>query len=452
MQDIISKNSDFINFFCDKINETIKIAYIKYKRKSRGKKMKAEIIAVGTEILLGQVVNTNATYLSQELATLGFEVYYHTVVGDNVERLEEILRDADNRSQLVVLCGGLGPTDDDLTKDVVATHVGKKLILDPTAMDKIEQYIRHAGMPMSENNRRQALTIEGSILVENPNGLAVGSLVQNQNQNYLLLPGPPGELRPMFYEKALPLLKKMLPQPDQLYSRVMRFYGIGESLLVTELDELIRTQTNPTVAPYAKTNEVTLRITAKAVNEDIANHMLDHIEEKIMEKVGTYFYGYGDNNSLGNVVVQLLIQNNKTITSAESLTAGLFQSMLGDISGVSKIFKGGFVTYSKEAKQKLLNISPEILKEHGVVSAACAKEMSEHARNILDTDYSLSFTGVAGPEELEGHESGTVWISLACKGSETQTKLYHFNRDRSYIRQSAVMAGLDMVRRSILKC
>ncbi|MHC5228106.1 competence/damage-inducible protein A [Enterococcus sp. LJL99] len=413
--------------------------------------MKAEIIAVGTELLLGQVVNTNATFLSEELAALGIDVYYHTVVGDNPIRLENLVAEATKRSDLIVLCGGLGPTDDDLTKDIVAKYLDCSLVQEEQALAKLHRYFERSKRKMTENNLRQTLMIEGGHGVQNPTGLAVGSLITNDQTTYLLLPGPPSEMKPMFSENARPLLEQLFPQKEKLYSVVLRFYGIGESQLVTELAELIEKQTNPTIAPYAKTNEVTLRLTAKSETKATADKLLAEMEQEVMAKVGDYFYGYGDNNSLEKVTVEALKSSGKTITAAESLTAGLFQSTLGNVPGVSEVFKGGFVTYSLETKVNFLGISRHLLEKNGTVSESCAIEMAEKARLLADTDFAISFTGVAGPDELEGQTAGTVWIGLAEKGKETYAEQYYFNRDRSYIRQSAVMKGLDIVRRAIFK-
>lgn len=411
--------------------------------------MKAEIIAVGTELLLGQVVNTNATFLSEELASLGIEVYYHTVVGDNPTRLEELLGEAEKRSELVVLCGGLGPTDDDLTKDVVAKHVQHNLVQNQQALEKLKQFFTFSKRKMTENNLRQTLIIEGGTAIQNPTGLAAGTLITERDTSYLLLPGPPNELKPMFHQNARPLLEMMVPQQEQLMSKVLRFYGIGESQLVTDLKELMDAQTNPTIAPYAKPNEVTLRLTAKVSGKEKGEAMLSEVEAQIMEKVGAYFYGYGDENSLAKVTVEQLKAKRKTITAAESLTAGLFQSTLGDIPGVSEVFVGGFVTYSKEMKEQLLKIPHDLLDKNGVVSEACAIAMAEQARKLTGADYGVSFTGVAGPDELENQPAGTVWIGIAEKGKPTFAELHHFTRDRKYIRHSAVMKGLDLIRRSV---
>ncbi|MCD5201901.1 competence/damage-inducible protein A [Enterococcus casseliflavus] len=411
--------------------------------------MKAEIIAVGTELLLGQVVNTNATFLSEELASLGIDVFYHSVVGDNPNRLEELLTIADKRSDLIVLCGGLGPTDDDLTKQVTARHVGQELVRDEPGYHQLKAFFENSQRRMTENNLRQTLVFKDGVSLPNPNGLAIGIFYQTAATSYLLLPGPPSELQAMFLTHAKPLLLEQFPQEEVLLSRVLRYYGIGESALVTELADLIENQVNPTIAPYAKPNEVTLRLTVKTADEAQGIKQLDALEETVQARVGAYFYGYGEQNSLAETVVERLIEKKKTVTAAESLTAGLFQATLGGIPGVSEVFPGGFVTYSAETKSKLLGIDPGLLESYGTVSQECAEAMAVYARKQAETDYAVAFTGVAGPDELEGQPKGTVWIALASdKGVSSQ--LYHFNRDRVYIRHSAVMAGLNQIRKELL--
>ncbi|EAC5385956.1 competence/damage-inducible protein A, partial [Listeria monocytogenes] len=312
--------------------------------------MKAEIIAVGTELLLGQVVNTNATFLSEELASLGIDVFYHSVVGDNPNRLEELLTIADKRSDLIVLCGGLGPTDDDLTKQVTARHVGQELVRDEPGYHQLKAFFENSQRRMTENNLRQTLVFKDGVSLPNPNGLAIGIFYQTAATSYLLLPGPPSELQAMFLTHAKPLLLEQFPQEEVLLSRVLRYYGIGESALVTELADLIENQVNPTIAPYAKPNEVTLRLTVKTADEAQGIKQLDALEETVQARVGAYFYGYGEQNSLAETVVERLIEKKKTVTAAESLTAGLFQATLGGIPGVSEVFPGGFVTYSAATK------------------------------------------------------------------------------------------------------
>lgn len=413
--------------------------------------MKAEIIAVGTELLLGQVVNTNATFLAEELTSLGFDIYHQVVVGDNPSRLEKQLELASQRSDLVVLCGGLGPTPDDLTRDVVAKFLGEELVIDPVGYERLEEFFSDRGGEVTQNNRRQALTISGGQGIQNPTGLAVGTLYQGPTTSYLLVPGPPRELYPMFHEHARPLLKKMLPQSERLTSRVLRFFGIGESKIVVELADLIENQTNPTLASYAKPAEVTLRLTAKAADTEAGNYLLDELEATIMARVGEYFYGYGEENSLVAETVKLLKEQEVSLTCAESLTAGLVQSTLGSVPGVSAVFPGGFVTYSPTAKATLLDIDSDKLAEEGTVSEFCAREMAEGAREKMGTDYALALTGVAGPDKSEGKEVGTVCLALARKDGETITKAHHLKRDRDYIRHSSMMLAFDLLRRELIK-
>ncbi len=412
--------------------------------------MKAELIAVGTEILTGQIVNTNAQFLSEQMAQIGIDVYFQTVVGDNAERLLSILDIAKKRSDLIILCGGLGPTEDDLTKQTLAQFLNRELVTDLSAKQRLDEFFSHRpSSSRTPNNERQAQIIEGSTALQNRTGLAVGGLSTVDGTTYVVLPGPPGELKPMVREELLPLLDS----GKKLYSRVLRFFGMGESQLVTLLDDLIQTQTDPTLAPYAKTGEVTLRLSTKAKSQREATLKLDQFESKILERepLSQLFYAYGDDTSLSEVVVNLLKANNKTITAAESLTAGLFQASLADISGASQIFSGGFVTYSMEEKSKMLGINMKDLAEHGVVSSFTAQVMAEGAREKIGADFAISLTGVAGPEELEGQAVGTVFIALASVNGTEILQLSLGGRSRSTIRRVAVLHALNLVRQTLLK-
>lgn len=414
--------------------------------------MQAEIIAVGTELLLGQIVNTNATFLAQELANLGIDVYYQSVVGDNRERLRAQLQLADQRSDLIVLCGGLGPTEDDLTKQIVAEHVGETLIQDPLGYQKLLDYEKAQNQKLTQNNFLQTLILTNSQALQNPTGLAVGIFytAKDSLKSYLLLPGPPKELKPIFRQVARPILKQQFPEANQLYSRVLRFYGIGESRLVTDLADLIATQENPTLAPYAKENEVTLRLTVKTTDESLAKTLLDELEHKIQARVGDYFYGYGEENTLVKVVVELLKAKGQRVTAAESLTAGAFQRSLGELPGVSSVFPGGFVTYSAQTKIDFLQIDPSLIAEHGTVSQACVEAMASQSLKLAKTDYALAFTGVAGPDELEGQAVGSFWIGLATK-DEVTSQFYRVAGQREKIQSRAVMAGFDLLRKELMK-
>lgn len=412
--------------------------------------MHAEVISVGTEILLGQITDTNSTFISQRLAELGIDVYFKTVVGDNEKRLLQALEIASGRSDMVILSGGLGPTKDDLTKQTVAKFLNCGLLTDKNALEYIEEYYRQNNRKMTDNNLLQAKYLEGSVSLPNESGMAVGSYYQNQNgPDFILLPGPPSEMRPMFDKEAMPRLKKNYAKEHLLFSRVLRFYGIGESQLVTELDDLINGQTNPTIAPYAKVGEVTLRLTAQADSKESAKEILDETEQVISKRVGQYLYGYGDDNSLPKVVVEKLKQRVLTVSASESLTGGSFQKAVTDIAGSSQIFPGGFVTYSASAKENLLDIPKEIIIENGVVSEATAKWMAERTRIKMDTDFGVSFTGVAGPDTLEGNPAGTVWIGISQRGRQTAAFEYHFYGDRDAVRVRSVLAGFDLINKKL---
>lgn len=413
--------------------------------------MHAEIIAVGTEILLGQIVDTNTRLVGQVLADLGIDVYYQTVVGDNEVRMRAAIDLAAKRSDLVILTGGLGPTKDDLTKQVVAAYLGKQLVEDEAAMLKIKRHFEISQRKMTANNRLQALYIEGSKPLANETGLAVGDFYQaEQGPDFMLLPGPPSELRPMLFKVALPLLKQAYRQDQLLSSRVLRFFGIGESQLASQLDDLIEKQTNPTIAPYAKDNEVTLRLTASAKDEQEAQSLLDGLESKIAKRCGRYLYGYGDDNSLAQVVMTKLREKHLTITAAESLTGGQLQAALTSIPGASQAFMGGFVTYANYAKEKLLAIPAEVIDKHGSVSEQTAILMAEQAKQKLGADVGVSLTGVAGPDSLEGQPVGTVWIGIAYRNKAGYAQKFHFPRQRKYVQARAVLTALDLVRKELL--
>ena len=416
--------------------------------------MKAEIIAVGTEILTGQIVNTNAQFLSEKLAEIGVDVYFQTAVGDNETRLISLLEIAQKRSNLVILTGGLGPTEDDLTKQTLAQFLGRHLTFDAQAQAKLDDFFAHRpDYARTPNNERQAQIVEGSIPLPNETGLAVGGMIEVDGVTYVVLPGPPSELKPMVLNELLP----RLTTGAKLYSRVLRFFGIGESQLVTILSDLIEEQTDPTIAPYAKTGEVTLRLSTKATSQEEARQALDNIEEKILARqtfegiaLKEICYGYGEKASLASVVVEELKKKKQTITAAESLTAGLFQATLADFSGASTIFKGGFVTYSLEEKAKMLDIPQVELEEYGVVSAFTAEKMANQARLKTKSDFGISLTGVAGPDSLEGHPAGTVFIGLSQASGTEVIQVNIAGRSRADVRKIAVMHAFNLVRKALL--
>ena len=416
--------------------------------------MKAEIIAVGTEILTGQILNTNAQFLSEKLAEIGVDVYIQTAVGDNEARLLSVLKIARERSELVILTGGLGPTEDDLTKQTVAKFLGKNLVFDAQAQAKLDDFFaQRPDYARTPNNERQAQIIQGATPLANETGLAVGGMIEVEGVTYVVLPGPPSELKPMVLNELLPRLMT----GAKLYSRVLRFFGIGESQLVTILADLIEQQTDPTLAPYAKTGEVTLRLSTKAKSKEEADLALNTLEEQILSRdtfEGTSLrelcYGYGDETSLASLVVEELKKRQISITAAESLTAGLFQASIADFSGVSAIFKGGFVTYSLEEKAKMLDIPQTELEIHGVVSTYTAEKMAEQAREKTASDIGISLTGVAGPESLEGHPADTVFIGLSQESGTEVIRVNIGGRSRTDVRKIAVMHAFNLVLKALL--
>ncbi|MGE7093356.1 competence/damage-inducible protein A [Lysinibacillus sp. NPDC048646] len=399
--------------------------------------MNAEILAVGSELLLGQITNTNAKFISSQLSELGINVFYHTVVGDNSKRLEEAIAVAESRANLIILSGGLGPTKDDLTKETIARHLGVNLAFDEVALSYIEQFFAKRGRPMTENNRKQALVLAGSEVLANHHGMAPGMILTKDERTYILLPGPPKELEPMFQFEAKPKLGAMLNDGGVIVSHVMRFYGIGEAELEVSVQDILDTQTNPTVAPLASDGEVTLRVTAKAETEDKARQLIASKVTEIQAIVGDYQYGI-DDDSLASKTVEMLLDNKLTISAAESLTAGLFQSELAEIPGVGTALIGGVVTYTEEAKVKQLGISQELLDTHGIVSSECAAAMASTVREKFSTTIGIGLTGAAGPTAHDHQPVGMVWIGIAIGEEEPITYLLHLSGMRNTNRLRAV--------------
>ncbi len=381
--------------------------------------MNAEIIAVGSELLLGQIVNTNARFLSEQLAELGINVYYHTVVGDNANRLSQAIQLAESRADLIVFTGGLGPTKDDLTKETIATSLQKSLVMDTEALDSITAYFHKVGRQMTPNNEKQALILEGSTSLKNEFGMAPGMFLTQDSHHYMLLPGPPFEMEPMFKKYGRESLLRVLAKNEIICSRVLRFFGIGEAQLETEIMDILDRQTNPTIAPLASDGEVTLRITAKHESRVRAISMIDELEKEILDIAGDYFYGY-DDTSLIREAITLMTKHSLTLSCAESLTGGLFQSEIASVPGASNVLSGGVVCYSNEVKETVLSVPKEILDSFGAVSEQCARQLAENVRKLCNSQIGISFTGVAGPSEQEDKPVGTVWIGLSIEGHSTQ--------------------------------
>ncbi|HEM2735464.1 TPA: competence/damage-inducible protein A [Streptococcus suis] len=393
--------------------------------------MKAELIAVGTEILTGQIINTNAQFLSEKCAELGVDVYFHTAVGDNENRLLSVLEVASQRSDLVILCGGLGPTEDDLTKQTLATFLGRNLVFDELAMAKLDRFFAsRPGRVRTPNNERQAQIVEGSQALQNPAGLAVGGMVEQDGVTYIVLPGPPSELKAMFSESLLPLLSQ---SQQQLYSRVLRFLGIGESQLVTVLADLIDKQTDPTLAPYAKVGEVTLRLSTKATSQEEANLRLNQLEEEILQhdKLADYFYAYGEDNSLVKTVATRLAEKRQTIAIVEQGTGGLLQAELNLALADQPYFSGG-----------------KVIGQLGTESGRLSEE-ADCIRQELQADLGLVVSVLIKPESTEDNVLAKVYLTLATTSGISKKEIDLGGYSWQYLRQLACLQAWDFVRNTL---
>ncbi|HEM5643709.1 TPA: competence/damage-inducible protein A [Streptococcus suis] len=393
--------------------------------------MKAELIAVGTEILTGQIINTNAQFLSEKCAELGVDVYFHTAVGDNENRLLSVLEVASQRSDLVILCGGLGPTEDDLTKQTLATFLGRNLVFDELAMAKLDRFFAsRPGRVRTPNNERQAQIVEGSQALQNPAGLAVGGMVEQDGVTYIVLPGPPSELKAMFSESLLPLLSQ---SQQQLYSRVLRFFGIGESQLVTVLADLIDKQTDPTLAPYAKVGEVTLRLSTKATSQEEANLRLNQLEEEILQhdKLADYFYAYGEDNSLVKTVATRLAEKRQTIAIVEQGTGGLLQAELNLALADQPYFSGG-----------------KVIGQLGTESGRLSEE-ADCIRQELQADLGLAVSVLIKPESTEDNVLAKVYLTLATTSGISKKEIDLGGYSWQYLRQLACLQAWDFVRNTL---
>ena len=407
--------------------------------------MTAEILAVGTEILLGDIVNTNAQYLARELAGLGISLYHQSAVGDNPDRLKKAYEEAFGRADIVITSGGLGPTKDDLTKEIGSEYFGKKLELIPEEFEILKGHFARFGRPMTKNNEKQACFPVGSTVIPNSNGTAPGCIIEENGKILIMLPGPPGELIPMFENTVAPYLRA---RTDGMYvSRLLRLCGIGESSGEEMIKDLIEAQTNPTIAPYAQTNELTFRVTASAHTQEEAFKIMEPTIKELYKRFGDNIYGEGKETSLASVAVNMLIEKNMTIAVAESCTGGMMASAIVDIAGSSKVFKEGAVTYSNEAKMKRLGVKEETLQKYGAVSAETAKEMAEGMAASANTNIGVGITGIAGPDGGTAEKPvGLVYIGICIDGN-TQVKEFKFSGNRQRIRGRAVTNTFDTLRR-----
>lgn len=412
----------------------------------------AEILCVGTELLMGHTVNTNAAFLARGLAEAGINLYHQTVVGDNPRRLREALELALSRADVVITTGGLGPTYDDLTKETVAETLGRRLLPHEESRLWVEEYFRRLGRTPCPNNRKQTMMPEEATVFPNHNGTAPGCAVTGtgkwEGKTIVLLPGPPRECEPMFREQVLPFLRE---ESDlRLVSRCLYFYGIGESDLAQKLDRLMRESRNPTVAPYCKPGEVMLRVTAQVRAGEDAGVLLDPVVEQIKAEAGEWLYGI-DTGDLETALVQALLAKELSVATAESCTGGLMAQRITSVSGASAAFEWGAVTYSRETKRKLLGVSKETLERYGAVSPQTAAEMAFGARRESGADIAVAITGNAGPHPSEDKPVGLVYVAVDSDALTTVEELrlpWMQNGGREHIRQLAASRGLYLALRA----
>ena len=411
--------------------------------------MTVELVCVGTEILLGNIVNTNAAYLAEQCAMLGLSCYHQSVVGDNEQRMEETIRRAVSRSDIVILSGGLGPTKDDLTKEVTARVFDMELLEDPHTRARIQEYFdqNHRGQ-ITENNWKQAQVPEGAMVIDNYNGTAPGLILQKDGKTAILLPGPPNELKPMFERDIRPFLNRL--EPEGIYSKMVKICGFGESKVESMITDILESQTNPTIAPYAKTGEVHLRITAKAINEETADAMMEPMMEELYRRFGSQIFTTEEAVTLEETVVELLKEKGKTVTTAESCTGGLVAGRLLNVPGASSVYMEGYITYSNEAKEKLLGVSHSTLEQYGAVSKETACEMAEGAAKAAGADLAISVTGIAGPDGgTKEKPVGLVYVGCYADG-EPRAYEFHFTGNRAKNRESTVAKALTILREALI--
>ncbi len=411
--------------------------------------MIVEIISVGTEILLGNIVNTNAAYLAEKCAALGLSCYYQTVVGDNEKRLTETMKLARGRADILILSGGLGPTQDDLTKETAAKLFGKKLVRDPHTRERIQAYFKKRGKRVTDNNWKQALVPEGAIVLDNDNGTAPGLIMEVNQKTIILLPGPPGELKPLFEGKVYPYLQAKTDKV--IRSQVVKICGVGESMVESMIKDMIDVQKNPTIATYAKTGEVHVRVTAEADSEKHALKLIKPVVNELKNRFQENIYTTNEEVTLEQSCVDLLLANELTISTMESCTGGMVAARLINVPGVSEVFKAGYVTYSNKAKRKVLGVKQSTLKKYTAVSAKVAEEMAQGVSLLTKADVTLSVTGIAGPDGgTEEKPVGLVYIGCSVKG-RTKVMEYHFDGSRMKIRESTVVAALTLLRQCVLE-
>ena len=409
--------------------------------------MTAEIISVGTEILLGNIVNTNAAYLAEKCAYLGLSNYYQVVVGDNEQRLLETINTAKSRADVIFLIGGLGPTEDDLTKETAAKAFNVELVMDEEAKNNIVTILTNRGIDITNNNFKQALVPKGSIVLYNKNGTAPGIIMEEAGKVVIMLPGPPNEFVPMVDDQVVPYFLKKGTN-DVIYSRVVKLVGVGESKVAEEISDLIA-MTNPTVATYAKTGEVHIRVTASAANDDEAKALVKPVVKKLKAMYPDNVYSTNADETLERAVVELLSKNGLSITAAESCTGGLVCGKIVNVAGASEVFRGGYITYSNNQKRNVIGVKKSTLEKYGAVSEQVAAEMAKGVLEVSKADVAISTTGIAGPGGGTPEKPvGLVYIGCAVK-NKVYVEKFNFSGSRNKVRESTVVAALSMVRKYV---
>lgn len=405
--------------------------------------MIAEILSVGTELLMGQIANTDAQFISRRLGELGVTIYRHSTVGDNPARVREALQEALSRSDMVITTGGLGPTEDDLTKEMVAEYFGLEMELHQPSLDALKAFMERFGKKMTPNNLKQAYFPRGCTVMPNACGTAPGCIVEQGGKTVAVLPGPPMELMDMFDRQLAPYLQARSGQV--IRSRFLKIFGLGESNVETLLSDLFHSG-NPTLALYCGPGDVTARITARAAAPEEAEAMMQPVYEEILRRVGEACYGEGVNRTPADAVLELLKNRGETVTFAESCTGGLLCGAFVDCAGASDCLKESFVTYANEAKEQMLGVKSETLARCGAVSGECAREMALGAARTAGADWAVSVTGIAGPGGGTAEKPvGTVWIGVA-HGGAAQAREYHFRGQRQWIRKLSVVNALNQLR------
>jgi len=412
--------------------------------------MKAEIIAIGTELLLGHTVNTNASYISKKMSGLGIDVYYHSTVGDNVERLSGLVQKALSRSDIIFTTGGLGPTVDDITIRTVSKAIGKELVFDKHVAGEIKEYFIRQRLPTPKDSLRQAFIPRGCMWFENTVGTAPGLIIPHKGKKIICLPGPPGELQPIMEKYIVPHLKKTLTKKEIIHSKSIRLIGLPEAAINAKVKDLLTLGGSATVGIYVHLGEAELKITAKAKSEKACKANIEKIESKIRKRLGKFIYGI-DDETLESAVGKLLLKFRKTLGIAESCTGGLISSRVTNVSGSSEYFKMGLIAYSNDAKISELGVSPKLLRTAGAVSSAAAASMAKGIKRIAGTHMGLAVTGIAGPRDGTNKKPvGLVYMALATPGKLFSKKFY-FRGKRTDIKHLASQAALNLIRKYLLK-